>query len=576
VESSPDLVRACNEHIDYFVNDSNLSEAQNLFNLMMEKEVEPDVYTFTMLMKGYSEVGNTQRVSQLFTEMKEKGVEPTEVTFNTAIQACASTGDLEEAQSFFKKMNDGYGLEPDMYTYSSMLKVCATARDLETARSLIAEMNASGIAQDRVAMNTMIDVYAECCNRKNGKEYLAECREMIEDMKGVEVTADRQTYNTLLKLCSRGRLIAEAMKILEEMECNGIQPNVFSYSTVLDGISKDKTLSNQDLIGLASKILDEVKKKKPRHSNLNITNSLLRINLRVGDLNRAVRQFKKMKAINVQPSVATYRGMIECYEKLGNPRNREAYLKPCLDLLEECEQTGMNLSVQGFNSLLNACAKASDLDQALIIWNKMISTGKRPTVSSYNAMINVCVRAKNMDKAVSFFNEVKTEGNHPDSVTYATMIKCHAKLGDPKEGEAYMRPCLDLLDECEQAGIEMGIQGYISLLSACAKTSNLDQALKIWNGMMENKVRPTAFAFNAMINVCLSKDNEDMAFDFVDQMKTSGIKVDLVACRTFLAYFLKKKDTAGAEKICDEMKVHELKPNRVVLRMLKALNVEYF
>lgn len=448
----------CTKHINNFLQKNKLSEAQELFDLMIEKQVEPDAYTYNTLMKGYSAVGNSQRVNELFKDMEERGVKPSIITFNTAIRSHAIDGDLEGAQCFVKKMKDGIGLEPDAYTYSALLDVCVNARDLETARSLFDEMNASGIKQDKVTMTTMIDVYAECCNEENGEQYLENCRELIKEMERKEVIANIQTYNTLLKLCTRGELTVNAMSILDKIRANHMQPNIVSYNTVLDGISKDQKLSHEEVLTLSSKIINEMKE----------------------------------------------------------------------------EEIPLN-------------------------------------TTTYNSLISVALRLEDLQLAVQMFKEMKTVKVKPDYITYGIMIKCYEKLGDLENGDAYLKPCLELLEECRKAGMKLTEEGYTSLLSACAKVSDLDQALKIWNRLIKNKLKLSVSVYNAMINVCLSKGNEDMAFDFLDQMKTSGIQCTVITYGTFLSYFVKKKDITGAEKIHAEMKTRGVKPDKAILRIMKAM-----
>jgi len=280
-----------------------------------------------------------------------------------------------------------------------------------------------------------------------------------------------------------------------------------------------------------------------------------------------------MKIVKVDADYITYGIMIKCYEKLGDPKKGYAYLKPCLDLWQECEKAGMHLAEVGYISLLSACANSSNLDQALKIWNKMISDKRKPNVSTYSAMINVCASAGNMEKAVVLFSEMKAEGILPNSVTYGAMIKCYQKLGDHKNREAYLKPCLNLWEECEQAGMKLSVEGYTSLLGACAKVVDFDQALVIWNRMKESKAKPDVSAYNAMIKVCLRKNNKVRAFSFLEQMKTSGIKPNGVTFGIFVSSYAKKKDKSGAKKICAKLKKHGVEPSKLTIRMLETLGV---
>jgi len=58
---------------------------------------------------------------------------------------------------------------------------------------------------------------------------------------------------------------------------------VFSYSTVLDGISKDQNLPNQKVLTLSSKIIKKMKAEEIR-PNATTYNSLISVALRLEDL----------------------------------------------------------------------------------------------------------------------------------------------------------------------------------------------------------------------------------------------------------------------------------------------------
>eukprot|EP00210_Caulerpa_lentillifera_P003346 g3192.t1 len=201
---------------------------------MMKKGIDPDAVTYNALMKGYSRVGNAQRVFELFEDLKREGIMPTEKTFGTIINACAINGDIRKARMFLDRMKHMYSLEPDEAAFNSVLKVCSKAKDLKTAKGIFSEAISSGVEMSVITLNTMIDIYAECCNKENGRQYYKKCKELIEKMDAKGMKSDIRTFNGLVKLCARGGLTKEAMEILNEIRVNGIYPDVICYSNKFD------------------------------------------------------------------------------------------------------------------------------------------------------------------------------------------------------------------------------------------------------------------------------------------------------------------------------------------------------
>eukprot|EP00210_Caulerpa_lentillifera_P000300 g293.t1 len=538
VKKSFILLKNCTDHINHFVEKGNLFEAQTLFDLMVEKGVDPNAYTYTVLMKGYSRKGFTNRVCALFEEMEKKDIKPTLWTFVTMILSYRNNGDIESSLSLLDTMKNKYWLEPDKYIYGALLNVCASASDLVAARRIYKEYISSDVEYDIIIFGTMIDVYAQCCNEENGEQYLKECREIMEDMEDRGIIADEETYNTLLKLCSRSNLTTDAINILDEIKSNGLFPTVISYSTVIDGISKDKKLSNAEVLDLSSKILHTMEKEDIQWDNHTYC-SLLSVAIRLRDLDKATRLFNEMKRLRIRPSSVTYGNMIKCYEKLGDPSNGDAYLKPLLNLMKECERNRTKFYAEGYNSLLTACAKASNINEALRIWNKMKKDKIRLNSYLYNTLLNVYLSCGDKRKAIKTFEEMKKQGFNPNTSTYAIMIKCYEKLGDPSDSDAYLKPW------------------YTSLLTACTKASNLDEASRIWSKMIAEGIRMDAILYTAMINSCLNKDNKDRAFELLSEMKAAEVTPNDFTYKTFLSYFVKEKDRLGGKQIYNEMQTGE-------------------
>lgn len=53
----------------------------------------------------------------------------------------------------------------------------------------------------------------------------------------------------------------------------------------------------------------------------------------------------------------------------------------------------------------------------------MKETGLRPNEVTYNSLIDACVRASKMELAWRFLDEMQSEGLAPDNFTYSTLIK---------------------------------------------------------------------------------------------------------------------------------------------------------
>eukprot|EP00210_Caulerpa_lentillifera_P003363 g3207.t1 len=523
VEVNPLYVVNCTKHINKCVKRRNIREAQEVFDLMKKKSIDPDVVTYTALMKGYSRVGNAQRVFVLFKGLESEGIIPTQKTFNTIINACAINGDVRKALFFLDRMKHMYSLEPDEVTYGSMLKVCVEAKDLRTAKETFEEAISSGVKVNVIMLTTMIDVYAECCNKENIIQYFKECKELLKNLDANEMKESIWIFSSLLKLCARGSLTKEAMDILNKIRINRIYPDIVCYNTVIDGISKDKKLSIEEMLTLSSKIVDDMT-KEGTCPNTRTYSVMINVALRANNLEKAIQLFEQMKKAGINANIFTYGTMIKAYEKLGDPSKPDEYLKRCLDLMDECDNKGIRMDGPCYTSLLSACANVANLDTALKLWKRMAKEGIERSVIQYSAMINVYGSIGDMEGAIDLFNEMKNKGLKPDAYLYGTMIKWYEKLGDPSKPDAYLKPCLVLVAECDQKRIKLNEPCYTSLLSACANASDLDTALKLWKRMAKEGVERNVLCFNAMIDVYGSVGDLKGATNLFNEMTAKELK----------------------------------------------------
>ena len=74
----------------------------------------------------------TSRSAQVYHEMVERGVEPDVYTFNTLINACAQRGDAERAKDVFDEMKR-MGVPADVFSYNTMIQAFEQAGDWRAA-----------------------------------------------------------------------------------------------------------------------------------------------------------------------------------------------------------------------------------------------------------------------------------------------------------------------------------------------------------------------------------------------------------------------------------------------------------
>lgn len=113
-----------------YVKNRKMKEAEHLLAVIKRLGLEPDVVTYTTLLKGYGKERNMREVRRIFQEMKKMNIEPDMYALNTFLASCVRSGDLTLASRLFKeikKMNQN----PDLYTYTTIIS--GTVKTIHTA-----------------------------------------------------------------------------------------------------------------------------------------------------------------------------------------------------------------------------------------------------------------------------------------------------------------------------------------------------------------------------------------------------------------------------------------------------------
>lgn len=114
---------------------NNLADAGTVFNKMIDRELEPDIVFYTVLIATLSKRNNLMGV---FNEMIDRGLEPDTVFYTVLIARLCYTNNLVDALIVFDEMIDR-GLEPNIVIYKALLCGCPTKKDVDKYLSLFAE-----------------------------------------------------------------------------------------------------------------------------------------------------------------------------------------------------------------------------------------------------------------------------------------------------------------------------------------------------------------------------------------------------------------------------------------------------
>eukprot|EP00252_Welwitschia_mirabilis_P022602 TRINITY_DN6166_c0_g1_i1.p1 TRINITY_DN6166_c0_g1~~TRINITY_DN6166_c0_g1_i1.p1 ORF type:complete len:610 (-),score=80.08 TRINITY_DN6166_c0_g1_i1:202-2031(-) len=200
----------------------NAKEAKRFWKIMLNNNIQPDVYSYTSMIGCLSKAGQLSDVLKFFDTMKEKGYVLDLKVYNSVIYALAKGRCVKEAYNLLDVMLQN-GLRPNSMTYNSLIKPLCKAKEIEEACSVLDDMVQQGQSPTLRTFHAFI----------NSAKTSDECLEVLNIMKEKRCIPTLDTYNLLKRRLSYWRDRESFSKLLNDMRKNEDLCHDRAYYTAL-------------------------------------------------------------------------------------------------------------------------------------------------------------------------------------------------------------------------------------------------------------------------------------------------------------------------------------------------------
>merc|ERR1712031_19220 len=131
--------------------------------------------------------------------------------------------------------------------------------------------------------------------------------------------------------------------------------------------------------------------------------------------------------------------------------------------------------------------------------------GLAPSVPTFNSLLNACARASELDRAERWFAEMRAAGGKvkPDTVSYSTMINAFSKLHRAAEADRWLQ------EMCSDEGLQDEPASsfcYGTVVQAFSRAGNLERARELVDEMMAKRILIDANCLGAIIPAYIRAD----------------------------------------------------------------------
>jgi pentatricopeptide repeat protein len=276
---------------------------------------------YCSVLKGFTREKKLDRVRAIYEEMRKRSIDMSVVMFNTIIDCCARVGRMESVTNLLEDMQK-HGVKPNLVTYSTMIKGHCQSGELQTAFSLLERMR-----------------------------------------RETKFAPDEIMYNSLLDGCAQHSLIDEGMRILKEMQGEGVQPSNFTLSVLVKLMNRARRLDQ------AFDVVREISQKYNFKPNVHVYTNLIQACISNRQLSRAMDTLQRMVENEVQPEGRTFTLLVR-----GSMTNNNA--EQAVQLLRGA------LGLPGAHHLVSK-VRCANLDHAVVneLLNGLVDHGLTQTLA---------------------------------------------------------------------------------------------------------------------------------------------------------------------------------------------------
>lgn len=141
------------------------------------------------------------------------------------LKVCQRSQDLPGALECYSNMLRD-DVEPNVQVFTILVDICAKTNQPEEAERWMETMTQKGVPWDKVAMNCVINAWAQAGNGKNAERW-------FNEMLGQNIKPSLITYNCLIRAYAKGKDLTNALKWHQEALAATGKLDVYSYLPLL-------------------------------------------------------------------------------------------------------------------------------------------------------------------------------------------------------------------------------------------------------------------------------------------------------------------------------------------------------
>ncbi|KAL8259153.1 hypothetical protein R6Q59_027106 [Mikania micrantha] len=417
-----------------------------------------NVYVMNSLVGFYSKMGQMKEAESLFKRMNSKDL----VSWNSMIAGYTSNDEWVKGLELFQELNFLNFSKPDSVTILTILSACANLQNLQAGKQIHSYIIRHPSQYDVTSVgNSLTSFYSKC-------------GDLISALRSFSLIHEKDliSWNSILDALSKGRLVKDFIQQLHMMLKEGVKPDSITIVTVIQlGADAFQMCIVKEAHGFSLK-----SNLFPGNREPTLGNALIDAYARCCKMEYALRIFESLSG---NRNVVTCNSLISGYVNNGFHDDATVIFKN----MPERDLTTWNLMIRAY-------AENGSFHQAIDLFLDLHSHEMRPDSMTIMGILPIA----NQMASVQMVNQCHgyvVRSCFQDVQLKATLLDAYSKCGNIKSA-------CRLFELTRYKDLVM----YTSMVGGYAIHGMGEEALQIYNTMVENGGKPDHVIITSILSAC--------------------------------------------------------------------------
>ncbi|GFP85824.1 pentatricopeptide repeat-containing protein at3g23020 [Phtheirospermum japonicum] len=409
------------------------------------------------------------------------------------------------------------------------------------------------------------------------------------------------TYGTLIDVYSKGGLREKAMKWLDLMNDDKLEPDEVTMGIVVQMYKKAGDFKTAEEFFKKWSCSKHGKAISRGKTGVNVGdfsenvclstytyNTLIDTYGKAGKFQEASETFERMLQKGIMPTTVTFNTMIHMFGNNGQ-------LDKVVSLMQRMKEAKCSPDTRTYNILISLHAKHSNIELAARYWTKMKEASLEPDAVSYRTLLYAFSIRHMVDEAEKLVSEMDKRKLEIDEFTQSSLTRMYIEAGLIDKSWSWFERFHfsgQMTSECYSANIDAyGERGYIlqaeQVFNCCLKVKKLtvlefnvmikaygiskkfEKACGLFDTMGKHGLVPDRCSYNSLVQMLASGDIPEKATFYLRKMQEVGlVNNDCSPYCAVISSYAKLGCTGLAVGLYNEMIGHGVKPDVIVYGVL--------